>query len=108
MSEYDDAAEPAELPPRLGDALDRVVRGLGAPGLDVIDEVFGHWAEVGGDLAGHARPVLIRGAELVVDVDEPVWGTELRYRQGEILDRLGTRIGAGRITSVEVRVRPGG
>ncbi len=90
----------------IGELLDRVVRGLGAPGVDVLDQVFGHWPEVAGDLAGHARPVVVRDDMLVVAVDEPAWATEVRFRQSELLGRLGERIGTGRVTRVEVRLRP--
>ncbi len=82
-----------------------MLRGLGAPQVDVLEQIFGHWPEVAGDLAGHARPVVVRDRMLVVAVDEPVWATELRFRQGELLHRLDQRIGPGRVTRVEVRLR---
>jgi predicted nucleic acid-binding Zn ribbon protein len=93
-------------PPRIGDLLDRVVRGLGAPGADVLDEVFGHWRDLAGPLADHARPVVVRAETLVVAVDQPAWATEMRFRQRELLDRLDHRIGAGRVTRIEVQIRP--
>lgn len=87
--------------------LDQVVRGLGAPGTAALAAVFGEWDHVAGDrLAPHARPVALRGDVLVVVVDDPVWATELRYRQIELLDRLADRLSERRVVRVEVRVEP--
>jgi predicted nucleic acid-binding Zn ribbon protein len=106
--ELDDADSGWSPPPRIGELLDRVVRGLGSPGADVIDQVFGHWAEVAGPLADYASPVMIRDGALIVVVDQPVTATEVRYRQHEVLDRLDDRVGAGRVTRIEVQIRPRG
>jgi predicted nucleic acid-binding Zn ribbon protein len=94
--------------PRIGELLDRVVRGLGSPGADVIEEVFRRWPELAGPLADHARPVAVRDGALVVAVDEPAWATEVRFRQREVLDRLDQRVGAGRVSRIDIRIRPGG
>ena len=102
---------PPQVPPRIGELLGRVVRSLGgpaAPSIDLVEQVFGHWSEIVGELAGHTRPVSVRGGVLVVAVDEPGWATELRFRQGELIDRLDQRVGPGRVTRVEVRIQPRG
>jgi predicted nucleic acid-binding Zn ribbon protein len=103
-----DGTEPLASTPRIGELLDRVVRGLGSPGADAIESVFAHWDELAGSLASHARPLTLRGDALVVAVDDPASATEVRYRQHEVLDQLDARIGAGRVTRIEVRIRPPG
>jgi predicted nucleic acid-binding Zn ribbon protein len=95
-------------PPRIGELLDRVVRGLGSPGSDVIEEVFRRWPEVAGPLAEHATPVSVRDGVLVVAVNHAAWATEVRYRQHEVLDRLDERVGAGRVNRIDVRIHPRG
>ncbi|RMF83165.1 MAG: DUF721 domain-containing protein, partial [Nitrospirae bacterium] len=47
------------------------------------------WPEVvGAPIAAHSRPAALRGAALVVHVDEAAWLTELSYRRGELLARI--------------------
>jgi predicted nucleic acid-binding Zn ribbon protein len=91
----------------MGELLDRVVRGLGGPGSDALVEVFGHWEAVAGErLAGHCRPKEIRGETLVVAAADPVWATEVRYRQDGLVEALAQRLGRRVVTRVEVCVEP--
>jgi hypothetical protein len=62
------AAPPSEL----ASLLDRVVRGMGAPGTDAVELVFGRWGDVvGGVLATRTRPVSLEHATLVLEADDP-------------------------------------
>ena len=91
----------------LSDSLDGVVRSLRGAGARATAGVFGRWEEaVGPHVAAHARPALLDGGRLVVDVDEPGWATQLRYLEGELLERLATVAGVGAVRSIDVRVRP--
>jgi predicted nucleic acid-binding Zn ribbon protein len=102
----DGERDPA-APPAIGDLLDRVLAGFGAPPTRAMTTVFDAWPDVVGDVvAAHARPVSVDRGALVVAVDEPAWATELRYRRHELLDRLDAVLGPAVITSIEVRVRP--
>jgi predicted nucleic acid-binding Zn ribbon protein len=94
-------------PKRLSTGLDRVARGLGAPGAAVLAAVFGRWAEiVGPDLARSSRPLWLAGGTLVVGVGDPSSSTELRYRADEVLDRVAEVAGDRVAERLEVRVRP--
>jgi predicted nucleic acid-binding Zn ribbon protein len=96
----------AEEPAALRDALDRLLRGLGAPPADALSTVFDRWHELAGlPLADHGVPEAIDGGTLVVAVDDPMWATEWRYRQGEVLRRLDETVGEGVVERIEVRVR---
>ena len=94
--------------PRRPDAsLARLSQRLGDPSAAVLQAVFSRWDEVvGGPLAIHARPVSLVGGVLVVAVDDPAWGNELRYLASSVLARLEEVVGPGAATRVEVRVRP--
>ncbi|MGI8662209.1 MAG: DUF721 domain-containing protein [Acidimicrobiales bacterium] len=95
-------------PTPIGDALDRVLRGLGTPGVQVSVTVFGAWEElVGDEVAAHARPVSLDAGCLLVAVDAPVWATKLRYEQSGLIDRCADALGEGIVTRIEVRVRGG-
>jgi predicted nucleic acid-binding Zn ribbon protein len=93
-------------PRRLGEGLDRALRALGAPGTDVVRRVFDGWPEVAGEaVAAHARPTLLRDGRLVITADEPAWGTQLRYLEADLLGRIASRVGEGKVTRIEVRIR---
>lgn len=93
-------------PTPLGAALDRLLGRLGAPSADALTTLFERWDELAGEpLAGHGSPVSVDDGVLVVAVTDPLWGTEWRYRQGEVLRRCDEALGAGVIGRVEVRIQ---
>ena len=93
-------------PRPLGDGLDRVLRGLGTPGVAASTTVFGAWEElVGAETAAHARPVSLDGACLLIAVDSPGWATKVRYSQDALLRRCAAALGEGVVTRVEIRVK---
>ena len=97
---------PGEVgPARLSGELDRLARCLGAPGASVLGVVFGRWDEIVGPVAPGARPLWLTNGVLVVGVDHPAQVTELRYRSGEVLDRLEEAAGEPVAGRVEVRVQ---
>lgn len=92
-------------PARVGPVLDRLLAGLGAPSADALTTLFDRWSEVAGlPLADHAVPGSLEGGVLLVRVTEPVWATEWRYRQGEVLRRCDDLLGTGVVARIEVRV----
>jgi hypothetical protein len=92
-------------PQPLGKALDRVMRGLGAPEASGVHLVFDRWAEVVGDaLAERTKPLRIEGSRLVLAVDEPAMVTHVKFLQPELLARLEQLLGPGRVTSLDLRV----
>ena len=104
-----EADTPDTGPRPLGASMDQVTRALGMPSRAVVENVFSRWsALVGPVIASHAHPVSLRDDLLVVNVDDPTWGTELRYRAQELLARIAGNVGHGSPTRMEVRVRPPG
>lgn len=96
-------------PRPLGEALDRVMKGLGAPPASGVHLVFDRWSEVVGEsLAARTRPLRIEDACLVLAVDEPAMVTHVRFLQPELLARLEELLGEGRVTSLDLRVGPPG
>jgi len=94
-------------PRPLGEALDRVMRGLGAPEASGVHLVFDRWAEVVGEsLAARTRPLRIEGQRLVLAVDEPAMATHVRFLQAELLARLEVLLGPDRVTALDLRVGP--
>ena len=93
-------------PAPLGAALDRLLDGLGAPPADALSQLFERWHELAGlPLGDHGTPTSVDAGVLLVAVDDPLWGTEWRYRQGDVLRRCDEALGEGVVTRIEVRIR---
>jgi predicted nucleic acid-binding Zn ribbon protein len=59
-------------------------------------KVFHLWEEIAGEgLANHATPVRIDDRILYVEVDDPVWLTQVRYMKLDILAKISVRIKKG-------------
>jgi predicted nucleic acid-binding Zn ribbon protein len=95
-------------PRPIGASLERVGRSLGMPAADTLGAVFGRWSSlVGEQVAAHATPVRLRHGALSITVDDPVWATQIRWLEHDLVARLGEALGEGVVERIEVRVRPG-
>ena len=67
--------------------------------------VFGRWAEAVGDaVAAHVTAGQARRHQLVVEVDDPAWATQLRFLEATLKQRL-LEVAGATIETIEVRVR---
>lgn len=97
--------QPAE-PRQIGDALDRVLKGLGTPGTAAVRTVFSSWdVLVGTEAAAHARPASLDRGCLLIVVDSPAWATRMRYESATLLRHIADELGEGVVTRVDIRVR---
>jgi len=56
--------------------------------------LFEFWGEaVGSEVAAHARPQVIRGSVLHVEVTDSVWMQQLQFQKGLLLEALNQRLG---------------
>lgn len=95
----------SDEPRPLSDGLDRVLRSLRSGDARGTSTVFGRWEElVGPDVAAHARPVRLSDGRLTVEVDDPVWATQLRFLEANIVRRLAD-VGGLAVQHIDVRVR---
>jgi predicted nucleic acid-binding Zn ribbon protein len=59
-------------------------------------KVFHLWEQIAGEgLANHARPVRIDDRILYVEVDDPVWLSQVRYMKLDIMEKIGVTIKKG-------------
>ncbi|MBV9660808.1 MAG: DUF721 domain-containing protein [Acidimicrobiales bacterium] len=92
-------------PRRLSESLDRVTRRLGSPAAGVFARLFSGWEElVGADIAAHARPVSVKRGVLVLEVDHPVWATQLRYMTADLLARIREDTGSSEVVEIHLKV----
>jgi predicted nucleic acid-binding Zn ribbon protein len=95
-------------PVSIGDALARVQAELGLPRSDALRALTNRWADVvGRDVAAHARLDALRDGMAAIVVDSPLWASQLRYLERDIVDRANALVGSGIVTGIRVRVDPG-
>ena len=59
-------------------------------------QIFSVWAEIAGPtVANHSRPIRLNGDILYVEVDDPIWLSQMRYMKEEILRKIETQIKPG-------------
>jgi predicted nucleic acid-binding Zn ribbon protein len=89
FEDYDEDQDRDRLPRRLAESLAEVATELHLDDPQVTAEVFAGWGDLVGEaVAAHARPRVLRQGVLTVEVDSPAWATQLRYLEGEIVQRL--------------------
>jgi hypothetical protein len=96
-------------PPRpVSDSLAAVARNLGGAGGPALVDLLQRWPEVVGEgLAAHCVPVSLRAGTLTIAAYESAWAAQLGWLEAELRRRLDDAIGAGTVTRIAVRVRPG-
>ena len=92
-------------PVPLADALAAVGAELGLPAGNAHGQLEARWFEVmGDDVAAHAHLVSVRDGVLTVTVDGPIWATQMRYLETEVMARAEAVVGPGVVTALKVRV----
>ncbi len=99
--------EPTTRPVRrINEALSEVAADLNLDDPDDVAAVMAAWPGAVGDVvAAHVRPRRLQDGVLVVEVDEPVWATQLRYLEEDVLRRLGRKVRPGVVKSIRPVVR---
>lgn len=76
-------------------ALGKVLKKYNIKDLEEI-KIFSSWEEiVGGKMTVHTRPVKVTNKILYVEVDDPVWLTQLRYMKPDIMDKIDEKTKEG-------------
>ncbi len=56
-------------------------------------------------MAAHVRPRRLHDGVLLVEVDAPVWATQLRYLEEDVLRQLGRKVRPGVVKAIRSVVR---
>jgi len=92
-------------PRRLRDSLAEVSADLGLPEPDALASLIEEWEGlVGPDVAPHCRLTSLRDGVLRVTVDTAPRGTQLRYLEGELVERAAALLGPDVVRELRVRV----
>ena len=95
----------------VGSGLERLLRDLGMPEVFDVTRLADEWQEAAGEpFASLAEPVAFGAGELVLRVADGTAASLLKFRVGDLVERLAARYGPGNVTSVRLRVgrTPGG
>jgi predicted nucleic acid-binding Zn ribbon protein len=77
-------------------ALDKTLKQYRMPWALEAYKAFSMWEElVGGKVAEHTKPSRISNGIMYVQVDDPVWLTQIKYMKMGILSKIETRIKKG-------------
>ena len=69
--------------------LAKVLKGYRITDLESI-RIFAMWGQIAGEkMAEHCQPVRVTKGTLYVEVDDPVWLTQLRYMKIDIQNKIG-------------------
>ena len=98
--------DPRPSEPRpLRDSLAEVSADLGLPEPDALAFLIQEWESlVGPEVAPHCRLTSLRDGVLRVTVDTAPRGTQLRYLEGELVERAASLVGGDVVRELRVRV----
>lgn len=93
-------------PPGLvGNDIDRVLAGFGAPPAPVLTRIADVWEDlVGPAAAQHCRPGRLVEGTLHVDVDDPAWASQMRWQQAAVIARIAEIVPGTQVSGLTVRV----
>jgi predicted nucleic acid-binding Zn ribbon protein len=95
----------SDEPRPLRDSLAEVSADLGLPEPDALAFLIQEWESlVGPDAAPHCRLTSLRDGVLRVTVDTAPRGTQLRYLEGELVERAASLVGDDVVRELRVRV----
>ena len=95
----------SDEPRPLRDSLAEVSADLGLPEPDALAFLIQEWESlVGPEVAPHCRLTSLRDGVLRVTVDTAPRGTQLRYLEGELVERAASLVGADVVRELRVRV----
>ena len=95
----------SDEPRALSDSLAEVSADLGLPEPDALALLIQEWESlVGPDVAPHCRLTSLREGVLRVTVDTAPRGTQLRYLEGELVERAASLVGGDVVRELRVRV----
>jgi len=95
----------SDEPRPLRDSLAEVSADLGLPEPDALAFLIQEWESlVGPEVAPHCRLTSLRDGVLRVTVDTAPRGTQLRYLEGDLVERAASLVGADVVRELRVRV----
>lgn len=97
--------EPFSKPELLGDALEALMRHLGAPPVRIVTSLRTAWPDIVGPvLAANSRPAEVIDGELTVHCDDPAWASQIKWMETQIGQRCAQAFDGLRVDRIRVRI----
>ena len=88
--------------------LAKVLKGYRITDLESL-KLFAMWGQIAGEkMAEHCQPVRITRGILYVEVDDPIWLTQLRYMKIDIENKIGETLQKDTVKDVRFYLKNGG
>ena len=91
-------------PEYIKDILGKVVKKLEAKKRGNKGEILKSWGDITGDIASHARPVIIKQQVLTVEVDSSAWLYALNLKKRKILEDIKKAVGEEKIKDIRFKI----
>lgn len=102
---WDPLPDPVGEPTRVDVPLDAVMAKLAGTSVTATEVIFDRWSEiVGSGLAQYSKPARLDDGCLFIAVEEAAFGSELRWMERTIIDRVTELAGSCPIDRVRVVV----
>lgn len=89
----------------ISELLSPVLEKLGVARPDTAARLMAEWSDIAGEpWASQGRPAGLRRGELIVEVGEAATLSILRYRTGELLERLDAALGVDEVEVIRLRI----
>ncbi|MHB8246550.1 MAG: DciA family protein [Acidimicrobiales bacterium] len=90
----------------IAEAVSSLLRSRGLTAAIVMSKVLACWEQaVGSELAAKIKPVSLRQKELVCEVEDPAWATQVKLLSDKVLSRLADEVGSPVAERLTVRVK---
>lgn len=90
---------------QVGSGIEKMLRELGMPEMFDVATMVENWPEIAGEPFGSmSAPASFGGGVLTLSVTDGVAASLLKYRVGDLIERLAGRFGEGVVTSVRIKV----
>jgi predicted nucleic acid-binding Zn ribbon protein len=87
-------------------ALENVLKEYDIKGNIESHKIFYLWDEIVGEkTARHTKPARIGNSTLFVEVDDPLWLTQLRYMKTDILEKIESKVKKGTLKDLKFYLR---
>jgi predicted nucleic acid-binding Zn ribbon protein len=89
----------------LKDSLAKILRKHNIKDLDET-KIYSSWPRIVGEkMASHATPVRITQKVLYVEVDDPLWLSQLKYMKIDIMEKIDTTVKEGFVKDIRFFLR---
>jgi len=90
---------------RVGDLLTGVLKGLGLEGKLEEGRLREQWPRIVGEaIARRSRPTTVRGATLIIEVENNVWMNEIQFHRSEIIRKIHEEFPTLKIDDIRLKL----